>query len=116
MAGFCSGITNGFAAAVAACLRFRIVRGRQRRAARCCGWLATLLRLDRVQLVLVAKTRCLVRLGAVNRHWRAADRGAAAKLRADAEVNPGALAVLPPAFAGIEHRERWDTETLGERL
>jgi len=56
------------------------------------------------------------RAGAGFRRARAsAGRGAATELGANAEIDPSAFALLPPALARIEHRERRNPEALRQR-
>ena len=45
---------------------------------------------------------------------RAARSGPTAEFGADAQIQPGALAILPPALARLEDREGWDAEAFGE--
>src|SRR5690606_7817242 len=58
---------------------------------------------------------CLRHPRPIERPRTSAGRGAAAELRANAEIDPGALALLPPALARIENRERRNAEAFGQR-
>ena len=73
---------------------------------------------DRAIVERLCRTRFVILARAVSRHRAAARAGAitlaASQFRPDANVQPGALAILPPALASIEDREGWDAKTGGQ--